>query len=53
MPRPTNVAVLGREGVVWAAKKRRKQEQIKEIVFDEAARRHVSQSVLLNGFLTA
>jgi ribosomal RNA-processing protein 17 len=39
--RPSNVAVLTHENKIWSAKKRQKKEQVKEVVFDEDARRHV------------
>ncbi|KAG8852278.1 hypothetical protein FRB91_006718 [Serendipita sp. 411] len=36
---PSNVAVLTRENQVWASKKKQKKEQVKEILFDDTARR--------------
>ncbi|ELU38912.1 Nop25 domain-containing protein [Rhizoctonia solani AG-1 IA] len=36
---PSNAALLTRQSVAWAHKKRARQGQVKEIVFDEEARR--------------
>ncbi|KAG8833159.1 hypothetical protein FRC17_011230 [Serendipita sp. 399] len=36
---PSNVTVLTHENQVWASKKRQKKEQVKEVLFDENARR--------------
>ena len=38
---PSNLAVLTKSHNIIAAKKRAKKEQIKEVVFDEDARRYV------------
>ncbi|KAG9012648.1 hypothetical protein FRB94_005258 [Tulasnella sp. JGI-2019a] len=37
--RPTNAAILSRESQVWAAKKRAREGQVKEIKFDDKSRR--------------
>jgi ribosomal RNA-processing protein 17 len=39
--KPSNVAILTQENKIWSAKKRQKKAQVKEVVFDENARRHV------------
>jgi ribosomal RNA-processing protein 17 len=38
--RPSNVTVLTHENKIWSAKRKQKREQVKEVVFDEDARRH-------------
>ena len=45
---PSNIAALTKARRIVAAKKKFKREQIKEVVFDDDARRYVP-SLLLNG----
>ena len=39
IPGPSNVAILTHQNKVWSVKRKQKREQVKEIVFDEDARR--------------
>lgn len=36
---PSNISILTHQNKVWSAKRKQKREQVKEIVFDETARR--------------
>ncbi|KAG9082042.1 hypothetical protein FRC06_005272 [Ceratobasidium sp. 370] len=47
---PSNAALLTRQSKAWAHKKRARQAQVKEIVFDEEARRQVYR--ILGDYLT-
>jgi len=39
IPGPSNVAILTHQNKVWSAKRKHKREQVKEVVFDENARK--------------
>ena len=39
IPGPSNAAILTHQNKVWSVKRKQKREQVKEIVFDENARR--------------
>lgn len=39
-PELSNVAILTHQNKVWSAKRKQKRSQVKEVVFDENARRY-------------
>jgi ribosomal RNA-processing protein 17 len=52
MPARSNLSVLTQSHQAIASKKRAKQEQVKEVVFDDDARRWVHYSIFSRPFLT-